>query len=123
MHDPRNYENYDVHTNRLVPSQPEFGPRGFYENDPLNERPQQRTSIIDSTINTISKSNITKSMTKKLTNFGSSFKSFWSKMPTSIRGENPGGEEFISKFYGNIAEDQRTGVKFEPGLFMENFTR
>lgn len=122
MSDPRNYENYDVTTNRLVIPAAEFGAGGFYDQDPLRED-ITGPSFIDTSLKTIADSKITQSISNKVSSFGSSLKSFWSKMPTAIRGETPGGEEFITKFYGKIKTKDRTGVVFQKGLFMEIFTQ
>lgn len=122
MSDPRNYENYDVTTNRLVIPAAEFGAGGFYDQDPLRED-ITGPSFIDTSLKTIADSKITQSISNKVSSFGSSLKSFWSKMPTAIRGETPGGEEFITKFYGKIKTKDRTGVVFHKGLFMEIFTQ
>ena len=90
---------------------------GFFINNPAGNG-EGEPSIIGQKIN------------EKLTSISTSFRSLWNKVPTFFRGEQPGGEEFISRFLKlkGMKELYSDGIvrqtpNFQTGLFMEIIER
>jgi hypothetical protein len=64
-------------------------------------------------------------LSQKLSSWGSSMKNFWRKMPTAIRGEEPGGEEFLCRLRKKARAQilQSKFPDFHKGTMMEIIER